>query len=441
MVGHEIGDNWSMASPDAAITNRLFKFIDGAPSPFHAAASAEAILLEAGFDSLAETDDWSSLRGAHVVRRGGALLAFDLPDIDPELIEFRLVGAHTDSPNLRIKPQPDVNSVGYNQLGVEIYGGPLLNSWLDRDLGLSGRAVVRDGESEETVLFAMNEPLLRVTQLAIHLDRDVNEGLKLDRQRHLAPIWGLGSPTKNGFAAFLAEHLGTQPDQLVAWDAMVHDLTPSARLGRKGEMYAAPRIDNLASTHASTEALVTAASSHQDNVVPVIALFDHEEIGSSSATGAGSPLLANTLERLVSALGGSREDLHRAVSRSWCVSADGAHAVHPNYTERHEPDHHVHLNQGPVVKLNANVRYASDAETVARFAAACTSAGVPMQQYAHRTDLACGSTIGPVTATNLGIRVVDVGSAQLSMHSARELGGAHDPSYLTQALGAFLGGA
>ncbi|MFT7648373.1 MAG: aspartyl aminopeptidase [Candidatus Poriferisodalaceae bacterium] len=433
-----------MAPVDPSITDRLFSYIDGSPSPYHAAANAEMLLAAAGWQALDEGDDWSDVRGKHVVRRGGALVAFDLGDIDPGAIEFRIIGAHTDSPNLRIKPHPDVQSAGYRQLGVEVYGGPLLNSWLDRDLGVSGRAVVSTDDGEETMLFKVNEPMLRVTQLAIHLDRDVNDGLKLDRQRHLAPIWGLGSADVGGFARWLTTHLNVTENQLVSWDAMVHDLTPSTRIGQDGAMYAAPRIDNLTSTHASIEGLLSAAGADvtaAENVVPVMVLFDHEEIGSASSTGAGSPLLANTLERLVGAVGGGREALHRSVSRSWCVSADGAHAVHPNYIERHEPNHQVQLNEGPVVKVNANVRYASDAETVARFAAACASAGVPMQRYAHRTDLACGSTIGPITASNLGMRVVDVGCAQLSMHSARELGGSDDPSHLAKSLAAFLAGA
>ncbi len=423
----------------SAVLDGLLAYIDASPSPFHAAESASDRLAGAGF---VETQpDQSIPDGAMVTRRGGSVVAVRSGQItDIEALEFRLVGAHTDSPNLRIKPQPDTGAVGYRQLGVEVYGGVLLNSWLDRDLGLSGRVAISDADGERVVLVRIDEPLLRVAQLAIHLDRDVNEGLKLDRQAHLAPIWSHGEVEEDGFGEFVASHLGVTRDAVVAWDLMTHDLTPSTRMGRDGEFYAAPRIDNLASCHAALEALI-ALDEPPANVVAAVVLFDHEEIGSDSSTGAGSPLVGNTLERVAASLGVDRDGYLRAIERSWCVSADGAHAVHPNYIDRHEPQHRVALNDGPVIKLNANVRYASDADTSMRFQAACRAAGVPWQQYSHRTNLACGSTIGPITAAGLGIRVVDVGSAQLSMHSAREMAGSADPAHLTAALGAFLAGA
>jgi aspartyl aminopeptidase len=284
------------------------------------------------------------------------------------------------------------------------------------------------------------ESMSHSAQLAIHLDRNVNDGLVLDRQTQVTPIWGQGEVDTGGFARLLAESLEVDEGGLLGWDVMAHDLTPSAQLGRNGEFYAAPRIDNLASCHAALEALTSTRESSVGATIPIIVLFDHEEIGSDSSTGAGSPLLGNVLERLMMSIGGDRDQYLQAIARSWCVSADGSHAAHPNYLDRHDPDHHVHLNAGPAVKMNANVRYASDAETVAFFRSICASAEVPMQEYVHRTNLACGSTIGPLTAANLGIRVVDVGSAQLSMHSAREMGGIHDPGHLTRAMTAFLSG-
>jgi aspartyl aminopeptidase len=356
----------------------------------------------------------------------------------PPTAAFRLVGAHTDSPNLRIKPRPDTGRAGYRQLGVEVYGGALFNSWLDRDLGLSGRVAVRADDGRiESQLLAVSRPVLRIPQLAIHLDREVNElGLRLDPQLHLVPVIGLGSSAEGGFAAWLSGEAGAE---VLAWDLMCHDVTPAARLGIDDELLAAPRIDNLASCHAATEALAVAvAVGDETDVVPVLALFDHEEVGSVSASGAFGTMLPDVLERLVLARGGDRQDLHRAVAASWCVSTDGAHAVHPNYVERYEPEHQITLNGGPVIKVNVNVRYASDAVGAAMFASVCGSAGVPVQRYAHRSNLACGSTIGPLTAANLGMRTVDIGMAQLSMHSARELAGAHDPPQLAVALGAFL---
>ena len=424
-----------MKSPDLAATHDLLRYIDASPSPFHAVDESARRLEAAGFGLRDERSSWQGQTGAGYIRRGGSLVAWRLAD-DSADTSFRIIGAHTDSPNLRIKPRPDSGNAGYRQLGVEVYGGVLLNSWLDRDLGISGRVLVRQGAGSETRLFKVDRPLLRVAQLAIHLDREVVEdGLKLDRQQHLAPIWGLGTSEEGDFVAFLAKELGVEAGAVASYDIMAHDLTPSALLGRDDELYAAPRIDNLASCHAAVSALMATEVTNG-----VIVLFDHEEIGSQSAAGAGSPILRDTLERLVLARGGDREAYHRSVAGSWCVSADGAHAVHPNYLDRYEPEHHVELNGGPAIKANANVRYASDAESSAMFVAACEAAEVPHQVYVNRTNLACGSTIGPITAASLGLRTVDVGCGQLSMHSARELGGAHDAAYMQAALGQFLSG-
>ena len=424
------------------VLEALFDYIEASPSPYHAAAAVVERLRTAGFAEAGRSDDWSEfdLAAGFAVRDGGTVVAVRAsPYVNPQQMRFSVIGAHTDSPNLRIRPLPDAGTLGYRQLGVEVYGGVLLNSWLDRDLGLSGRIVVRDGtgDSPATVLWRCDRALLRLPQLAIHLDRDVNDGLKLDRQQHMTPVWGLGEPSADGFREFLADELDVEPDAVLAWDVMAHDLTPPARLGRDGEMYAAARIDNLASCHAAIEALA-GLEAVPANTAAVVVLFDHEEIGSDSASGAGSPILADALERIAHSLGGDREQYLRAVARSLCVSADGAHAVHPNYPERHEPAHLPVLNGGPVIKTNANVRYATDARTHARFAAACDAAGVPHQVYSHRGNLPCGSTIGPIMASRLGMSVVDVGSPMLSMHSARELGGSDDPAMLAAALGAFL---
>ncbi len=425
-------------SSQPPVLGDLLDFIDSAPSPYHAAEAAAARLRQAGLEQVDLSDSWTDRQNGVVVT-GGSVVAWRVaPGVDPSQMAFRLIGAHTDSPNLRVKPRPDTGAVGYRQLGVEVYGGALLNSWLDRDLGLSGRIAVSGPDGLRTELLRVDQPLLRVAQLAIHLDRDVNDkGVVLDRQRHLAPLWGLGSCSEGDFRTWLADRLDVEPAAIDAWDLMLHDLTPSSPLGVDNEMYAAPRIDNLASCHAATEALATSPEPSA-NTIAVVVLFDHEEIGSESATGAASALLLHALERVAGAVGADRDQFLRALTRSWCVSSDGAHAVHPNYTDRYEPEHRVVLNGGPVIKVNANVRYASDAETTQRFQSACRSAGVPFQLYSHRTNLACGSTIGPITAARLGIRVVDVGSAQLSMHSARELGGSEDPSFLTRALGSFL---
>lgn len=425
------------SSPDDA--RRLIRFIDACPSPFHACAEAAARLDAAGFTRLDETDPWASGDvGAAYVVRGGSLVAWRAGTREPET-PVRLVGAHTDSPNLRVKLRPDRSEVGVRQLGVEIYGGVLLNSWLDRDLGLSGRVTVRSRDDTTEHLLLVDRPVLRVPQLAIHLDGEIRDkGLDLNAQTHLEPIWDLDSDrgSEVSFETFLGEAAGVEGDEILSWDAMLHDLTGSRRTGRDGVFVSAPRLDNLCSCFAGIRALITAGDAGR--LVPVVCLYDHEEVGSTSSTGADSTMLAGTLERIMTAAGGARDDLLVALAASTCLSADMAHATHPNYPDRHEPEHHVTLNEGPVVKVNANQRYASDAESIAVYLQGCADAGIPTQQFVTRSDLPCGSTIGPVTAARLGISTVDVGIAQLAMHSARELCGADDPSWFQSSMATFL---
>ena len=427
------------ASLDAA--RRLIAFIDASPSPFHAVASTASTLAEHGYAELDEAVPWPSDPGRYYVRRGGSIVAWSTADARGVDRGFRIIGAHTDSPNLRVKTQPDTGRAGFRQLGVEVYGSALLNSWLDRDLGLSGRVVVREGTAAKEHLFRVDRPLLRVPQLAIHLDREINQhGLQLNAQQHLVPVWGVGDVDPGGFAAFLADEVAVDRVDILAWDAMAHDLTPGLLLGRDTELVSAPRLDNLCSAWAGIEALVAASRSDVAAApfVPVLCLFDHEEVGSTSDRGAASNLLPAVLERIVAGGGGGRDAFLRSLARSACASADMAHATHPNYVERHEPNHHIAVNGGPVLKVNANLRYASDAESASLFALACEQAGVPLQRYIHRTDLPCGSTIGPITSASLGIPTVDVGAPQLSMHSARELCGSADPAMYAAALTAFV---
>jgi aspartyl aminopeptidase len=420
--------------PVADATDDLLAFIAASPSPYHAVATAAARLEAAGFKPLDEGEAWDDVGGARYVVRGGALVAWRAPADAPPHAGFRIVGAHTDSPNLRLKPHPDSGSAGWRQLAVEIYGGTLLNSWLDRDLGLSGRLALRDGSVR---LVLVDRTLARVPQLAIHLDREVNErGLVLDRQAHMAPIWGLGAVEDGRLLRVVADEVGIDAAEVVGFDLMLHDLTPPTRLGADRELIAAPRLDNLLSCWAGIEALGALAAGGE--VIPVVCLFDHEEVGSASTTGAAGPLLETVLDRLVTGRHGDGQDRHRAFARSLCVSADMAHAVHPNYVDRHEPGHRPRPNAGPVLKVNSNQRYATDATTHAAFIRACDQAGVPWQIFVSRNNVPCGSTIGPLTATRLGIATVDVGCAQLSMHSARELAGAGDPAYLVAALDAFF---
>jgi aspartyl aminopeptidase len=420
-----VPDAVSDAVRDAA--DDLCSFIDDSPSPFHAVATAALRLDGAGFTRLDEAAAWpaDAGRGRRYVIRDGALVAWASDD---PVDGWRIVGAHTDSPNLRIKPRPDTGRAGARQLAVEPYGGVLLNSWLGRDLGLSGRVALTDGS---LVLLKVDEPVLHLPQLAIHLDREITtEGLRLNAQQHVVPIWGIGSPDEGGFRAFLAERLGVDAAAVVAWDVMTHDVAPAALAGRERELVSAPRLDNLCSSWAAIDGLIRAGTG-------VVALWDHEEIGSETSRGAGSPLLPTMLERIA---GARRESLHRALAQSTCLSIDMAHATHPNYPEKHEPGHWIALGGGPVVKTNVNQRYATDARSASVFAAACTKAGVIPQWYAHRADLPCGTTIGPITAARLGIPVVDAGAPMLAMHSARELMATADVAPYRDVVQAFLAG-
>ncbi len=422
--------------PDAA--RDLLAFIDASPSPFHACQSAAQRLQAAGFEELDETAAWAPGPGRRFLRRGGSLVAWAAGAHHGPTSPLRVVGAHTDSPNLRVKPNADAGRAGYRQLAVEVYGGALLNSWLDRDLGLSGRVIVREGNGAAARLLLVDRPVLRVPQLAIHLDGDIRErGLLLNAQQHLSPVWGLGDPSPGGFTAFVAAELGVAADDVLAWDLMAHDLTPGTLAGVDQELLSAPRLDNLCSAWAGLVALLAAASTDR-SPLPVLVLFDHEEIGSTSERGAASSLLPTVVERIGAGLGGGRDDLHRAIAGSLCASADMAHATHPNYADRHEPGHQIRLNAGPVLKVNSNLRYATDGASGAAFVLACEQAGVPYQRYAHRSDLPCGSTIGPLTAAGLGMSTFDVGAPQLAMHSARELAGAEDAGLYAAALAAFL---
>lgn len=416
----------------------LINFIDASPTPFHAAHNAAARLADAGFDEF--DPERAEGSGARFVVRDGALVAW--VDGAAPSAPMRLIGAHTDSPNLRVRPRPDLTSAGVRQLRIEVYGGALLNSWLDRDLGLAGRVALRDGAGVTERLYRSAEPLLRVPQLAIHLDREINErGLQLDRQTHLTPIWGLGDSSEGDFREWLAGELGERPDDVLAWDLSCFDHQPSAVLGRDRELLAAPRLDNLCSTFGALEALLALRWAPGGSPPGVIVLFDHEEVGSSSATGADSSWLGSILEQRALSLGLDRRDHLRSLAASTLLSADMAHATHPNHPGRHEPGHWVHLGGGPVIKYNSNVRYATDAPGAALFRRCCEEAGVEVQEYSHRGDLPCGSTIGPIAAAQLSMRTVDVGMPQLSMHSARELMAVADVDAMVRAFTSWLQGA
>ncbi|MGA8850589.1 MAG: M18 family aminopeptidase [Aeromicrobium sp.] len=408
----------------------LCTFIDSSPTPFHVCSTVARALESAGYTAVAEADAFPAAAGRYFVIRGGSLIAWNSQAATGGPADrFRVVGGHTDSPNLRIKQHHDHSSNGLGVVALEPYGGAWLNSWLDRDLGVAGRLALRDGR---LVQVRIDEPVLRVPQLAIHLSAE-RTSVELDPQRHLNAIWTTGS---GRFLPWVADRAGILADDVLGFELMTHDVAPSRLTGSSGEFVSAPRLDNQGTCFSGVKALL--AAEPVDGVVPVLALFDHEEIGSTSERGAQSDLLATVLERVVLARGGGRDDLHRMVARSVCASGDMAHATHPNYPDRHEPLHVVTVGGGPVLKINVNLRYATDAAGAAEFQSACNQAGVPLQRYEHRADLPCGSTIGPLSAARTGMLTVDVGAPQLAMHSARELMGSADVDLYTQALTAFL---
>ncbi len=418
-----------------AAARDLAGFVDASPSPFHVCRTVADRLGREGFQELDEAAAWPGEPGRYYVVRGGSLVAWVSEHRRTSATPFRIVAGHTDSPNLRVKQRPDQTRAGWRLVALEPYGGPLLHTWLDRDLGLSGRISVRDGNRAVDRLVHVAEPVLRVPELAIHLTED-RKAAAPNAQRHLDAVWGVGASPAS-VAEFLAEQAGVGVEDVLGWELMTSDVSPSCLVGPTLDMLSAPRLDNQVTCFAGLQALVQAASGDA-GVTPVLVVFDHEEVGSMSERGAFSDLLGSTLERIVLAGGGTREDHLRALAGSVLASGDMAHASHPNHAERHEPAHPIAANAGPVLKVNVNLRYATSAPGSGVFALACEQAGVPLQRYMHRADLPCGSTIGPIASARTGLVTVDVGAPQLAMHSAREMMGAADPGLYAAALGAFL---
>lgn len=403
----------------------LAHFVAASPSSYHAVRQTARRLEAAGFVRQHETEDFDGGPGGRYVVRDGAIVAWYTPAAATPDQGFRIVGAHTDSPTFKVKPQSSIDRFGWHQIGVEVYGGALLNSWLDRELCLAGRLSVRadDGRIEEKLV--ATGPVARIPQLAIHLDRSANEGLTLDRQNHVQPVWGAGDPPSDVLGYLAAHEVNGEtidPGSVTGYEIVLADTQEGRLFGQNHEFLASGRLDNLSSVHAGLEALVRASDGEaaRDETL-VLAAFDHEEIGSSSRSGAAGPILDDVLVRIAAARGGGPAEYRRALAGSVCLSADAGHLVHPNYPGHHDPVNQPKPGSGPLLKINANQRYATDAVGAAIWARACESAGVGYQEFVSNNDVPCGSTIGPITATRLGIRTIDVGLGLLSMHSAREM--------------------
>ena len=416
----------------------LRSFVDLSPSPFHAVAELVRRFTAAGFTELDERDRWSLRPGdaRFVVRDGGSIIALRVGSAALSESGARLVGAHTDSPTFKVRPRYDVHRAGFRLVGVEPYGGLLAHTWLDRELTVAGRLAVLDGDEVATRTVVLPGAPLRLPSLAIHLDRSVRDGLVLDPQRHLVPLWSGDLAQEDGLLEELAQVAGVDPAAVAGHDLVLADTQPAARTGADDTWISAPRLDDLGGCHSGSLALLAAESSAH---TAVFVANDHEEAGSGSAEGARGSFLADVLARLVAATGDADpQALLRAAARSVLVSVDMAHAVHPNYADRHEPAHQPALGGGPVLKINANQSYATDARSGGWFTARCLQAGVPVQHFVTRGDLPCGSTIGPLTATRLGISTVDVGAPMLAMHSCRELASGTDVPLMVAALAACL---
>jgi aspartyl aminopeptidase len=416
----------------------LLSFIDRSPTPFHAVQEMSDVLSSKGFIEIEEADAWQLVPNGKyfLTRNNSSLIAFTVGSKPG--VAFKIIGAHTDSPNLRLKPKAGYAKNDYLQLGVEVYGGVLLSTWTDRDLSLAGRVILAGNKKPVAKLIRFEQPLLRIPQLAIHLNRDVNKkGLVLNEQNHLPPIFSLqnnnASPDEI-LKKMIAKKLKCRPADIMGLELSLYDTQPGAIAGAEGEFIFSGRLDNLASCHSAVHALTE--SNKKDTATRVIAFYDHEEVGSETAQGAGSTFLKDVLERVT--LKGEREGFLRALAKSFFISADMAHAVHPNYSDRHDSQHMPMINGGPVIKSNANQRYATDGVSSAWFETLCGKAKVPVQKFVVRSDLGCGSTIGPITAANLGIRTVDIGNPMLSMHSIREMAGAKDHELLIRVFKEFF---
>ncbi len=419
--------------------DQLLDFLAASPTPFHACAQMAERLEAAGFSCLHEHEDWDVEPGRYyTLRNSSSIIAFVRGTEDPVDGGIRMVGAHTDSPCLRLKPNPDTVVHGYLKLGVEVYGGVLLNPWYDRDLSLAGRVTFRGADGNvASALIDFARPVAIIPSLAIHLDRGVNDKKSINAQRDIPPVVLQDDPNANAkdlITRQLAEEHPEHADaELLAWELSFYDCNPPALTGLNGDFIASARLDNLLSCFIGLKALLNAGDEHS----ALLVCNDHEEVGSNSASGAAGPFLGSVLTRIVP----EAAERDRTIARSLLISADNAHGIHPNFADRHDGNHGPLLNAGPVIKINANQRYASNSETSGYFANLCKDQNVPCQTFVTRSDMACGSTIGPITATEVGVPTLDVGVPQFAMHSIRELAGARDPANLTRVFDAFFADA
>ncbi len=429
-------------SKEREFAQELIDFIYDSPSAFHAVENAKELLNAGGFEELKEEERWKLQKGGkyYVTKNDSALTAFIVGTGNVEKDGFKIIGAHTDSPCFRVKPAAEMMVENYYvKLNTEPYSGAILSTWMDRPLSLAGRVTVK-GEDlfhPTTRLVNIKKPILIIPSLAIHMNRNVNQGVELNKQKDMLPLMTLINENLekgNYLIQVIAKELQIEASEILDFDLFLYEFEKGTIMGLQDEFVSTPRLDDLAMVHAGIAAIAKAEAGQSTKVM---ICFDNEDIGSSTKQGADSPLLSNILERIVTSLGGDREDFFTAVAQSFMISADMAHAVHPNVPEKHDPQNRPMMNKGPVIKLSANMKYTTDSNSAAVYAAICKSAGVPVQYFVNRSDEAGGSTIGPITATHLTIRSVDIGTAALAMHSIRELCGVLDHTYVTKSFEEF----
>lgn len=425
------------------LSEELIDFIHNSASPFHAVDTMAGQLEKAGFKALNLSDEWRLTKGGkyYLSRNGSALFAFIIGSGEPEVEGFKILAAHSDSPTFRIKPDPEIDSDNhFVRLNTEVYGGPILMTWLDRPLSIAGRVSLRSNQPlwPDNRLVNFNRPLLIIPSLAIHLNRTVNEGIELNRQKEMLPILGLAKGKNVGHGMLkrmLAKELGVADEDILDYDLSLNEYNRGCIMGYDNEFISAPKLDNLAMAHASIKGLL---ESKPGKSTQMVAIFDNEEVGSLTKQGADSPLLRNLFERILLQLGLSGEKIQRTIYQSFMISADMAHSVHPSHTEKYDPVLHPLINRGPVIKITANQKYTSDADSIAVFVQICEKAGVPYQKFVNHSDIAGGSTLGNISSGHLDIRTVDVGNPMLAMHSVRELAGVEDHAYMIKAFSTFF---
>jgi aspartyl aminopeptidase len=426
----------------------LLQFLQQSPTPFHAVANMATLLDEAGFQRLDSSDSWNLDKNSryYVSRNDSALIAFKTGVGDLTDNGFRIAGAHTDSPCLKIKPHADVSSHGYAQLGVEVYGGALLHPWFDRDLSIAGRINYENADGcLSSILVDLKDPVAFIPSLAIHLDRTANDGRLINKQKELSPILlQLDADEKFNFEDYLLEYLQTElgcldASAILSHELLLYDTQAPALVGLRKQFISSARLDNLLSCYVALHSLIES----KDEAASVLVCNDHEEVGSVSASGAEGPFLKSVLQRMLESEdkseGGSAASFDRAIQNSVLLSVDNAHGVHPNFSDKHDIAHSPKLNAGPVIKINANQRYASNSESIALLKSICNRLGINHQSFVMRSDMACGSTIGPITSALLGISTVDIGIASFAMHSIRESAGIADVESAGALIQAFFG--